>query len=208
MSVSPEMINAVIRHRRTIKPSAYTGGAVDDAIVRQMLENANWAPTHGLTEPWRFKVFTGAAREVLGAFQAAMYKSHTPEAKFRPEKYAKSRTSCLRASHVIAVAIKRQAIEKIPEIEEVAAVACAVQNMLLTAAAYGVGAYWSTGGATYTPEARAFFGLGPKDKPMGFVYVGALAEGPLPEGKRRPIEHKTEWLDAADARCAPVSSIP
>jgi len=29
------------------------GKHVDNAIIQQMLENANWAPTHKLTEPWR-----------------------------------------------------------------------------------------------------------------------------------------------------------
>ena len=32
------------------------GEHVSDAEVQQILEAANWAPTHGKTEPWRFAV--------------------------------------------------------------------------------------------------------------------------------------------------------
>jgi uncharacterized protein involved in response to NO len=32
------------------------GEQVSDAEVQQILEAANWAPTHGKTEPWRFAV--------------------------------------------------------------------------------------------------------------------------------------------------------
>ena len=33
-----------------------SGERVSDAEVQQILEAANWAPTHGKTEPWRFAV--------------------------------------------------------------------------------------------------------------------------------------------------------
>ena len=55
--------------------------------------------------------------------------------------------------------MKRHADKNIPEFEEIAAVACAVQNMHLTAAAYNVGCYWTTGGVTNNEAAKPFFGL-------------------------------------------------
>ena len=48
------------------------------------------------------------------------------------------------SSAIIAVSMKRDVTEKIPEIEEIEAVACAIQNMLLTATAYGLGTFWSS----------------------------------------------------------------
>lgn len=35
------------------------------SVVETMLEAANWAPTHGKTEPWRFVVLGRAAQEEL-----------------------------------------------------------------------------------------------------------------------------------------------
>ena len=63
------------------------------------------------------------------------------------------------SSHIIAVGVKRDPKKSVPEIEEIGAVFCAIQNMYLTATAYGVGAYLSTGGITYFEEAKTFFGL-------------------------------------------------
>jgi len=64
--------------------------------------------------------------------------------KKQPSK-AKDIAKC---SHVIAISMKRQANpEKImPEWEEIAAVACAVQNAHIVACQLGVAAYWSSGG--------------------------------------------------------------
>ncbi|MEQ8533924.1 MAG: nitroreductase, partial [Imperialibacter sp.] len=82
---------------------------------------------------------------------------------------------------------------KIPEIEEIEAVSCAVENMYLTAAAYGVGCYWGSGGITYMEEAKSFFGLGKNDKFLGFLFVG-VAGSKWPEGKRGSVEEKTTWV--------------
>ena len=71
--------------------------------------------------------------------------------------------------------------------------ACAVQNMYLTATAYGVGCYWGSGGITYLDEAKSFFGLGEKDKLLGFLYLG-IPKTKWPEGKRKPIEDKVTWV--------------
>ena len=76
-TVSADEISKVIRRRRTIKPKQFLDREVDPSIVQQMLENANWAPTHGMTEPWRFTVFVGAARERLASFLAETYKAIT-----------------------------------------------------------------------------------------------------------------------------------
>ena len=35
------------------------------SVVEQLLEAANWAPTHGRTEPWKFVVLGRAQQEEL-----------------------------------------------------------------------------------------------------------------------------------------------
>jgi len=99
----------------------------------------------------------------------------------------------LLSSAVIAICMRRQETEKIPEIEEIAAVACAVQNMHLTATAYGLACYWNTGGITYSDEMKQFLGLGEKDRCMGFFFLGYPADA-WPQGQRKPIEYYTEWV--------------
>ena len=51
----------LIRSRRSIFPKDLSGMPVPRHLLARGLEAANWAPTHGKTEPWRFVVFAGAA---------------------------------------------------------------------------------------------------------------------------------------------------
>ena len=83
--------------------------------------------------------------------------------------------------------------KSVPEQEELGAVFCAVENMYLTAAAYGVGCYLGTGGITYFEEAKEFFGLGKEDRLLGFLNIG-IPKGPLIEGRRKPVGEKVRWV--------------
>jgi nitroreductase len=190
----PQDINLLIKSRRSIFPNQYTGEKVDNAIIKQMLENANWAPTHKLTEPWRFVVFSGDGLKKLAAFQGACYKRATEaNGTFKEDRYQNLLVKPLECSHIIAIGMKRDEKKSLPEWEELGAVFCAVQNMYLTATAYGIGCYISTGGITNFEEAKEFFGLGAHDKLCGFLNIG-VPKGDLPQGKRRPIDEKVKWV--------------
>jgi nitroreductase len=90
--------------------------------------------------------------------------------------------------------MKRSANKNIPEVEDIAAVACAVENMYLSLTAYGLGGYWTTGGITYREKAKAYFGLGDDDKLLGFFYIGHIAV-PSVGAKRQPLEAKVKWVN-------------
>ncbi|MCP4887854.1 MAG: nitroreductase [Planctomycetaceae bacterium] len=187
-------INQVIRSRRTVKPKNFTSQDVDQAIIRTMLENANWAPTHGMTEPWRFSIFRGAARQRLAEFLAETYKSLSTPESFKPKKYDGMRQNAMLAPVVIAIGMKRQESEKISELDELLAVACAVENLHLTATAFRLGGFWSTNIAATSDAMGEFLGLKPKDRALGLFYVGYPAcEWPV--GDRTPIDGKVQWID-------------
>ena len=76
--IEVEAVRKVIRGRRSIFPQAYTDEEVSDGIINQMLENANYAPTHKLTQPWRFKVVRGKALDRLSGFMEQYYIDNTP----------------------------------------------------------------------------------------------------------------------------------
>ena len=187
-------INEVIRNRRSIKPENFSTRKVHREIIEVLLENARWAPTHALTQPWQFKVFTEAGLQKLANFQSNTYKQITPTDKFNTAKFEKLNSRPLKSSAIIAIGMQRQKTEKIPEIEEIAAVACAVQNMQLTACAYGISAYWTSGGLTYQDEMKEFLGLQKKDKCMGFLYLG-YPTIEWPKSQRKPYEYFTQWIN-------------
>ena len=190
---SSETINHIITTRRTIKPKMMANRDIPLDILQQMLENANWAPTHGMTEPWRFSVFMGAAREKLASFLAETYKAITPVEIFKPNKYEGMRENAMLAPAVIAIGMKRQPSKKISELDEIQAVACAVQNMHLTATAHGLGGFWSTNIAAVSSEMAAYIGLDKEDRALGLFYVG-YPKVDWPTGSRQPMEEKVRWV--------------
>jgi nitroreductase len=188
------VFNSLIRHRRSVFPNLYTDEKVDRNIIDQMLENANWAPTHKLTCPWRFTVFSGDGLKKLATFQSNLYKEVSmKKGNFKETTFEMLQSKPLKASHIIAIGMKRDEKERLPEVEEIEAVACAVQNMYLTAAVYGIGCYWGSGGITYMERAKTFFGLEEKDKLLGFLYIGVPKK--WPKGKRKPIDDKVAWIE-------------
>ncbi|MGM0943911.1 MAG: nitroreductase family protein [Bacteroidota bacterium] len=192
-----EEVTKIIRGRRSMFVAQFKeNDPVDDSVIEEMLENANWAPTHKLTQPWRFIVYTGEGLKKFANYQAEMYKSRAAKngTPFIEATYQKFKENPLKASHVIAILMKRTENSGIPVMEEIAAVSMAVQNMYLTASAYGLAAYWGTGGPTFWPEAREDFGLEGEDMLMGFFYVAKPASDRWPTGKREPIADKVGWI--------------
>ena len=173
-------------------------------MIEAIVEAATWAPNHRLTEPWRFVVLAGEARRALGAViaggQAARRPVPTDAAAEVDASAAFARTAAkpLRAPVVIAVAVEPIVGPKIVEIEEVAAGAAAVQNMLLAAHALGLAAIWRTGDASYDPAVKAFLGLAPAAHLLGFVYLG-YPDGSPPARERTPAPSLTRWLGWDDA---------
>lgn len=181
-----------IRHRRSI------GKVKPDMPPREkierMLEAATYAPNHHITEPWRFIVLAGQAREALGELMEQSLRKKMAETDSEKSRAAllKERNKPLRAPVVIAVASLQPESPKVVDMENVAAVAAAIQNMLLVAEEEGLVAMWRTGDPARDPRVKAHFGLSPEEHIVGFVYVGYPA---IPRPERFPTPHhsKTEW---------------
>ncbi len=189
-------VNKIIRNRRSMFVAQFKeNDPVEDHIIHEMLENANWAPTHKLTEPWSFTVFTGEGLQELAELQANLYKERAERNEnYNEATFNKLMENPLKASHIIAIVMKRDLKANLPVMEEIASVAMAVQNMYLTASAHGLASYWGTGGPTFYPEAKAYFDLGEEDILMGFFHVAKPSTDRWPVGKRKPIEEKVKWV--------------
>jgi len=188
-------ITDIIKDRRTIYPEFYSDRKVQKEQIEKILNNAIWAPTHGLTQPWQFKVFMGDGLTKLSDFLSSKYKAVSGE-NFSEMKFNKLKNRPLMAGAVIAVSLKRDKKEKINEIEEIEAVACAIQNMHLTCTAWGLGAFWASPGLIYKPFMNEFLGIGEKDKCLALFYIGYPKDDfEWPKGHRKPIEYFTEWVE-------------
>src|SRR5436190_16297629 len=118
-------LEKVIKERRSIKPAQMNGKKVPDELVNKFLEMADWAPTHGYTEPWYFMVYGGEKVKQFCQDHAELYKDNTPDDKFMSAKYEKLLHNGDMASHIIVATMKRGNNPKITALEEISATAAA-----------------------------------------------------------------------------------
>lgn len=184
------MIFELIQKRRSVFPAQYTDQPIAKSDIEIILEAANWAPTHRKTEPWRFKVLMGEAKEKLGLFLSLKYM----ETEDRPKqmKVKKLIDNPKKAGAIIAICMQRDPKESVPEWEEIAATAMAVQNMWLCCAELGIGSYWSSPGLIKHMD--DFFEMNEGERCLGFFYMGYF-DGVLPEVNRNPIADKVVWSE-------------
>ncbi|MBS9460975.1 nitroreductase [Flagellimonas sp. 389] len=183
------MIFDLIKKRRSVFPAQYNDRPIEKETVERLLEAANWAPTHKKTEPWRFKVVMREKKVALGKFLSDKYQEI--DSKPKQIKIRKLQENPARSGAVIAICMQRDPNESLPEWEELAATAMAVQNMWLCCTEMGLGCYWSSPGLiTYMDE---FFDLNDGEKCLGFLYMGYYDDA-IPPSSRTPIEDKVEWL--------------
>lgn len=188
-----DVLKKIILERRSCKPSSMNGKQIETQVIQSLLELADWAPTHGRTEPWRFIVFSNEELKNFSHQHAELYKQHTPEDKFTTAKYQGILQNGEKCSHLIAVFMKRQATKKIPVVEEIAATSAAIEHILLGAQAAGIAALWSTGGMTYHDSMKAALGLDEEDQMMGLLYLGYADELPLAGKRNIPLSEKVIW---------------
>src|SRR3982751_5678555 len=104
-------ISSVIKNRRTIKPFMMNGGKVPDEQINDLLELADWAPTHGLTEPWRFVVYNQPS-DFCHA-HAEIYKQNTDAEAYNDGAYTNLFNQGDKVSHVIIAIMQRGNLPKI-----------------------------------------------------------------------------------------------
>jgi len=204
---SSEETTNLIKQRRSIFLKDFNGEQVPENKVEAILEAANWAPTHGKTEPWRFVVLSGSGREQMTALtiehvRTSPMLSEEQRGK-KLAKLAKKQVHWVKASYMIAIVMKRYPVEgkENPEWEEMCACACAVQNMYLMATSLKVAAYWSSwdAGSRDCPEMRELLKMDhPEDKCLGFFMVGSAHPEVVAgyRAKRGDIAEKVTWIGA------------
>lgn len=165
---------------------------IDHALVEQLLEAANWAPSHGKTEPWRFVVYSGEGRRVVGDAFSTAFRLLNPQ---QPVDSAGERAQRERVWLApVWIALGMRPDPKMPEWEELVAFGSAVQNMHLMASALGLAGKWTSGACPLHPHVAEAVGFAPHTQLLGFFYVGLPATA-WPEGRRRPLAEKVRWMD-------------
>lgn len=157
--------------------------------LEQILRAGLRAPDHGRLKPWRYVVLEGEARMKLADAMAELLRRKAPQCT--QAQLDAERNKPMRAPTIV-VAAARIAKGKIPDVEQIAAVAAGVQNMFLLAHALGYGAMWKTGAAAYDADVKVALGLKAEDQIVAMLYLGTVVTPgtvvpmPLEEALIRP----------------------
>ena len=174
--------------QRLIDPSPQ--GAEREQIFAAALR----APDHGHLRPWRFLVVEGDARHQLGAALVAALRAARPQTDTQVlEKLA---AAPQRAPLVIVLVVRPVEHPKVPRIEQMLSLACAVQNMQLAAYALGFGRIWRTGDVTYVDTLATQLGLEAGDRVAGFLYLGTPQVSPREPVALDPTQFFAHWQAA------------
>ena len=166
--------------------------------IEQLLDAAVKAPNHHETQPWRFFVLSGLARQDFGSVLAeALRRRMSAEDETKVNALAAAeKDKPLRAPILIVVGVKHSDNTRIIPIEDLQACSAAIQNILLAAHSLGLATQWRTGEGAYDPLVKAYFGLDDKDEIAGFVYVGYPPDEIQIKPNSRSHHEVTEWRTA------------
>lgn len=159
--------------RRTHK--AFGPDPLPRETLLEVLAAARFAPTHHMTEPWRFRV--------LGPETLAALKELAGE---------KEATKLDRAPTLV-VATAALTGDLVSDEEDVCATAAAIELVLLAATERGLATYWRTPPVLRTPPGRSAVGIPAGERFLGLIHFGAPERDPAPR-ERRPVESYVEFL--------------
>ncbi len=185
------IVTSVIRQRRSIYADAYDKKEIRPQQLEEILTNATWAPTHKMTEPWRFVVLSANQQSDYGRYMCEYYKDHYPNLspQDRLLKFEYLQNYPLHAAAIIAIIFQPSTRIVLPEWEEIAAISSAVQNMALTCTAMGLGSYWASGGSAIDYVKR--FIQQDREQSFGLFFIGHPSPNKAHTKKRRtPISEK------------------
>lgn len=165
-----EVLKNIIETRRSVFPKSYTTEDINEEVLSEILNSATFAPNHKRTKPWRLKVFRGEEKKALGETLAKIYQQTTNPQSFLEKKFLDISDKAAKSNAIITISVNFSGL--LPEWEEIAATAMAVQNMYLTATAHEVGCYWSTPGMIN--HLGDFLGLEENQKCIGLFYLGKI----------------------------------
>ncbi|MFW0887005.1 UNVERIFIED_CONTAM: 5,6-dimethylbenzimidazole synthase [Pseudomonas sp. JL1] len=177
---SPAERDAVYRaiaERRDMRH--FTGGTVEPALLRRLLEAAHQAPSVGLMQPWRFirisdRALRGQLRQLV-----EQERIRTAEALGeRSDEFMKLKVEGLNDCAEVLVAALMDDRERyvfgrrtLPEMD-LASLSCAIQNLWLASRAEGLGMGWVS---LFEPQALAeLLGLPAGAKPLAILCLGPV----------------------------------
>lgn len=163
----------LLKTRRSAKVPLLAEPGPDDDALAHILAVAARVPDHGKLAPWRFVLFSGAARDAAGQVFAEVLAARQPDAGGKRLDIERRRFS---APLVIAVVSRASPHAKVPEWEQVMSAGAVCMNLTVAANALGFATCWLTEWYAYDRAVLERLGLAPHEKIAGFMHIGTAPE--------------------------------
>jgi nitroreductase len=170
----------IIRERRSVKKH-YNDKKVTKEAVLELLEDAVWAPTHGMRQPWRFIFVDGDQKADFAKKVASSY----------PEEKQENRETFLNEPNAFLVVIMEEPEAQKQWDENFGATACMIQNFWLLAWEKKLGVVWRTNPHVYEQHTKDVLDVSDNEKIVGFLHLGYFDEEPAKKD-RIPVVEKFE----------------
>ncbi len=169
--------------------------APNDDELEGMIRIATRVPDHGLLEPWRFIVYRGAVCRDIGEFFAK--RAGEIEGPLAPQRIEQEKARFARAPLVVGVVSVPKEHPRIPDWEKFLSAGNAAFALVLAAHAYGYNANWVSNWYSDDAPSRAFLGLAPEERAIGFVHIGTVdvkvPDRPRPEPASVMSNYSGPW---------------
>ncbi|MEA2724287.1 MAG: hypothetical protein QOH59_2058 [Gemmatimonadales bacterium] len=185
---------SAINQRTSVR--RFRSDPVSRETIERLLDCAVRAPNHKLTEPWRFTVLTGSARdrfaEIRAKHRLKRYSDPaTPEAIAGADKVRRES----KETPVYIVAMAAVNPDEITREEDYAAAMMAVANLMIAAESLGLGTFLKSGGVMQDPELLKLAEVPDKFRVVGLISLGYPAERDPPR-RRKPAADLTRWVES------------
>jgi nitroreductase len=168
---------------------------VSRGTIEQLLDCAVRAPNHKLTEPWRFAVFSGAARDAFAEIRARhRLKRYDDPSSSEAQAAAEKVRRESRETPAYVVVLAALSSDEITREEDYAATMMAMANIMIAAESLGLGTYLRTGGVMRDPGLLRLAQVPENFRVVGILSLGYPAEAEPPR-RRRPASELTRWIE-------------
>lgn len=184
-------VHEAIEARVSVKE--YSDEPVPRENIERLLELANVAPNHRMTQPLEYRVMGDAAKRAYADALAGRKTAKIDDPEVARAVREKVLGRHMRVPAMIGVLVD---VAEDPEIQEedYATAFMAIQNLSLAATGMGLGTHIKTGAVMGEPSLRAALDVGNAQRLVAVVFLGPPAEVPEPK-PRTPASEKTRWLE-------------
>lgn len=181
-------VREAIIQRRSIKK--FNGQPVAKEDVFTILDDAKWAPNHGLREPWR--VVMGAG-DTLPKIHELLRDLAIPKWQELDEAALHTQMEKFTSPGAYAFVLVTEDMRQKERLEDYGAAAGYLQNVQLLAWEKGIGTCWKTPGFLDHPKFREALNAAPNERVISMLQFGHFDEVPKTTKRKEAVAFICEF---------------